>query len=348
MKSGMSNGHAYYIKNKYVFTDKSKKTKRQRKKDYMGKKNTITKQYMQDNAKFADICNFYLYDGKDVIKADDLEEKDVTELALPKKLQDIVSVEKVRDILKSCCMKTANGVTYLIIGIENQIDTHYAMVVRNMLYDALNYSSQVGACAKQHKKNKDTTGAEFLSGFIKEDVLIPVITLTIYWNLGRWDGARSLHEMFYVTDRRLLRYVPDYKLNLIVPDEIDDFEKFRTELGPLFEFISCADDGNKLKVALAEKGQHWEKLSDEAIDLLNICFDAKICLEKTGEKGEGRNVCKGIRELEEMRRAEGRAEGEERLSKLISQLCAEKKYEEVELVTSDAKHREKYFTLYNL
>ena len=51
----------------------------------MGKQNVILKKYMQDNVKFADICNYYLYDGKEVIKAEELEEKDVTELALPKK-----------------------------------------------------------------------------------------------------------------------------------------------------------------------------------------------------------------------------------------------------------------------
>lgn len=272
----------------------------------MGKANTVIKQYMQDNTKFADVCNYYLYDGKEVIKAEDLEEKDVTELALPKGLKGVAAVEKIRDILKSCCIKTAKGVTYLLIGIENQSDAHYAMVVRNMLYDALNYASQVDAHAKEHRKNKDVTGSEFLSGFAKEDRLTPVITLTIYWKLGRWDGARSLHEMLQVKDRRLLRFVSDYKLNLIVPEEIKSFEKFHSELGPLFEFISCADDGDELEVALMEHGTRWENMSFEAIQLLNECFDAKI--EIDNEKGAG-NVCKGIDELVARGEARGEARG---------------------------------------
>ena len=73
----------------------------------------------------------------------------------------------------------------------------------------------------------------------------------MYWNLGSWDGARSLHEMLSVKDKALLRYVPDYKLNLVVPGEIKDFEKFHSELGPLLEFISYADNGDKLEAALA-------------------------------------------------------------------------------------------------
>ena len=120
----------------------------------MGTANTITKQYMQDNVRFADVCNYFLYNGRQVIHPQDLVEKDVTELALPHGIKGIVSVEKIRDILKGCCIKTAYGITYLVIGIENQSDTHYAMSVRNMLYDALNYTSQVAACAKEHKKTK--------------------------------------------------------------------------------------------------------------------------------------------------------------------------------------------------
>ena len=34
---------------------------------------------------------------------------------------------------------------YAILGIENQNDIHYAMLVRNMLYDALAYSQQISA-----------------------------------------------------------------------------------------------------------------------------------------------------------------------------------------------------------
>ncbi|MBP3593585.1 MAG: transposase [Lachnospiraceae bacterium] len=274
----------------------------------MGKPNIITKRYMQDSARFADICNFFLYNGQQIIKPDDLVERDVTELALPKGHESAEAVEKIRDILKGCCVKTANGVTYLIIGIENQNDTHYAMVVRNMLYDALNYSSQVGAVAKQHRKKKDVTGAEFLSGFAKEDKLVPVITLTIYWNTGSWDGARSLHELLDVSDRNILNYVSDYKLNLIVPEEIEDFNKFETELGPLLEFINSAASGKKFTNAFETKRTRWESLSNEAIDLLNICLDAKLEIEKDLEKGVG-NVCKGLEEFWEMVRAEAEKQG---------------------------------------
>ena len=318
----------------------------------MGKPNIVTKQYMKDNARFADACNFFLFHGEQVIKPEDLAEKDVTELALPKGLNGAVAIEKVRDILKGCCVKTAGGVTYLIVGIENQADIHYAMVVRNMLYDALNYSSQVEACAKENRKNKEVSDAEFLSGFAKADTLHPVITLTIFWNYGAWGGARSLHEMFDVQDKAILDYVSDYKLNLIVPEEIKDFEKFKTELGPVLEFISDDGDGKRLKKALKEKEERWSVLGNEEVNLLNICLKAKLEISSDSGEGVGNKVCKGIIELQEMSKAEGKAEGEAsaeaRYSKLIDILCSKQQYEELQKVAASTELRKKYYEQYGI
>ena len=104
--------------------------------------------------------------------------------------------------------------------------------------------------------------------------------------------------MLEVKEKSILDFVSDYKLNLIVPEEIKDFEKFQTEVGPLLEFISYANSGKKLAKALQEKGSQWENMSSEAIDLLNVCINAKLKVNVT-EKGVG-NMCKGIDELVEM------------------------------------------------
>jgi hypothetical protein len=72
---------------------------------------------------------------------------------------------------------------------------------------------------------------------------------------------------------------------VIVPDEIEDFDKFKTEMGPLMEFINSAASGKKFTNAFETKRTRWENLSNEAIDLLNICLDAKLEIEKDLEKG---------------------------------------------------------------
>ena len=46
-------------------------------------------------------------------------------------------VQKVRDELKYLTAMTDERAAYVILGIENQDAVHYAMPVKNMVYDAL-------------------------------------------------------------------------------------------------------------------------------------------------------------------------------------------------------------------
>ena len=53
-----------------------------------------------------------------------------------------------RDILKKSC----KGMQYLLLGIENQSDIHYAMPIRNMIYDAIAYDEQLTSIRKKHRQ----------------------------------------------------------------------------------------------------------------------------------------------------------------------------------------------------
>jgi len=172
------------------------------------------------------------------------------------------------------------------------------------VYDAINYASQAEMIAKVHRKARDVKGAEFLSGFAKTDKLIPVVTITIYWNSGAWDGPRTLHEMFEVVDERITKYISDYKLNLIVPDEIEDFSKFTTELKNVFEFVGISNDKNELRQFC--KNEIGTEISCEAANFLNECFDAHIKTDNS--KGGKVKMCKGLEDWANESRAEGRAE----------------------------------------
>ena len=49
----------------------------------MGVKDTEGKQYLSNTRYFAELFNFLLYDGKPVIKANEIRELDTTELTVP-------------------------------------------------------------------------------------------------------------------------------------------------------------------------------------------------------------------------------------------------------------------------
>ena len=271
----------------------------------MGKQNTITKDYMSVPERFADCFNYYLFDGEQIIKAANLKPLDPTELAIIPEDSTDETVEKIRDLLKQCIVMQDNKATYLLLGIENQSDIHYALPVKNMNYDALNYGRQVSDIAKEHRKNRDIKDSgEFLSGFTKEDKLKPIITLTIYFGAEAWDGPRSLKEMFEEIDESIMRFVEDYKVHLIVPNEIQDFDKFATDFGKVMKYIAVSKD----KAALEElqNDEKFRSVDADSVRLLNACTNSNISIKEGDEKMD---MCSGLKALLEDKMDIGRQQG---------------------------------------
>ena len=85
---------------------------------------------------------------------------------------------KVFDVVK----KSANGVDYVILGLENQSKIHYAMPLRHMIGDAFSYLKEYKELEAKNKKYKNyKTKHEFLSKFQKTDRLHPIVTICIYY-----------------------------------------------------------------------------------------------------------------------------------------------------------------------
>ena len=272
----------------------------------MADKDTITKEYMQNKATFADAFNFFLYDGKDVIKPEQLRPLDTTAIALPYSDDGKPSpVQKYRDVLKMVTAMSDGNAAYLILGIENQSDIHYAMPVRNMPYDALQYAAQTDDIAKEHRRvnDKAQNSAEFLSGFYGNDKLLPVITLTILWNGDEWTAPRSLFDMLTVEDKSILRFMSDYKLNLISPAEISDNEldKLKTELRIALKCLKHSNDPDELASLVSKDAQFTDVSKDTAI-LLNDVAGFNIEIESGKERF---NMCKAIEGLQARAREEG-------------------------------------------
>ena len=73
----------------------------------MGKPDESTKVYMSDKNVFADVFNFFLYGGNDVIRAEDLETEDISSVINIFKSAgtDSEFVSRYRDILNSAVIK---------------------------------------------------------------------------------------------------------------------------------------------------------------------------------------------------------------------------------------------------
>lgn len=277
----------------------------------MGRADIVTKQYMEDNDVFADAFNYLLYGGQQVIQPEQLHILDVTEIEVPYGADKAaVPVQKARDELKYLTAMHDEKNAYIILGIENQTNVHYAMPVKNMVYDALQYAGQVRKAADSHKKAGDRTGhntGEYLSGFYKDDRLIPVITLVLFFSSEPWEGPMCLYDMLNSTDEAVLSMIDNYRIHLIAPNQLsdDDLRKFRTNLREVLEFIKYSKEKEKLN-QIIRNNSRYDRMDRKAAMVMEICTGSDL---KIAEKGEVVNMCQAILEMRMEERAAGREEG---------------------------------------
>lgn len=272
----------------------------------MGAADTVTKAYMRENTIFADAFNYLIYGGRRVIDPNSLKELDTTEIALPfgdDKADE--AVQKYRDILKSAVIKEDKDAAYVLLGIENQTDIHYAMPVRNLIYDALQYGKQVSDVSAKHRKESGNghNRGEYLSGFYKEDRLTPVITLVVHFGADAWDGPLSLHEMMSVDKPEIMQMVPDYRIQLIDPARMkpEDLMKFETSLREVMGYIKYSKDKEGMRTYMA--GNSRTMLERTAAQVIKAITNTPI---EIPEGLEEVNVCEAIEEMMKDSKAEGK------------------------------------------
>ncbi|MCD7882438.1 MAG: transposase, partial [Lachnospiraceae bacterium] len=282
----------------------------------MGAQDTVTRDYVNEADIFADAFNYLIFNGEQVVDAKTLQsldtslllnifggwendisekENDELEVAAPKKQRkkkkkSNEAVQRYRDAIKTASLKRDDHFAYMIFGIEAQTHIHYAMPVRNLVYDGLQYAAQVEQFRIRHdlSGNEGVTD-EFLSGLYRGDRLLPVITLVIYFGSKPWDGVLNLRDLLDVPDNRVLPFIQDYKVFLIEPAKMtdDDFDKFSTNLGKVLKFLQRSADKKKMDALLAEDDA-FKSLDRKAAMVIKNCANIDVDLEEC----EVTNMCK--------------------------------------------------------
>ena len=71
------------------------------------KADTITKDFLSDTTVFADVFNYYIYNGQQTILPQQLTERDTTEIVIPYGIDGAaVPIQKFRDVQNLCTIKT--------------------------------------------------------------------------------------------------------------------------------------------------------------------------------------------------------------------------------------------------
>ena len=152
------------------------------------------KKLFRDDGCFADICNYAVFQGKQIIKPEELvsRENDVSTL-MGKELLPM-ETKRYRDIVRKASI---NG-EYMIIGVEHQSTLNKNMIIRILNYDAQLYINQV------------ESGKE----------VRPVGSFVFYTGDKEWTYPKSLKESLKIPPE-MEKYINDWKLPVLELQKMD-------------------------------------------------------------------------------------------------------------------------------
>ena len=284
----------------------------------MGKTDLVVNQLMERKEIFADFINGMVFDGEQVLQPEKMELLSVNSGFIYEEDGKRKFVERRGDIRMKADMDTYS----LVIANENQSHVHYAMPVRTMLYDSLEYMKQVREIENEHKKEgKELSGDAYLSHFSKEDRLSPVMTTVFYCNTsGEWDGCQSLHEMLNLDDdsdsgNKVKDLVQDYRINLIQSKDFSKYKNFKTSLQQIFAMLNYNQDKKQLLGYMKEHEEEIARMDDLEKQAAWVLLGEQKRVEQLMAGREGKeelNMCQAIEELIQDGEARGQKLGIER------------------------------------
>lgn len=161
-------------------------------------KDAVEKTLEENNDVFSDIVNAFVYNGKQEVAAETLEQ------AVPR---SVYKADRKLRIQERDTAKYWKNTTFRIalFGVENQTEPEDDMPLRIIGYDGAAYRDQI-------YYEKDAQGRWRRN----KNPRYPVVTLVLYFGYEKhWDKALTLHEALKEIPEELQPYVSDYKINLI-------------------------------------------------------------------------------------------------------------------------------------
>ena len=203
-------------------------------------------------------------------------------------------------------MNWKNNAKLAVLTCENQAKIHYLMPIRNMLYDSLSYTDQAKHLWESHSKDqKMPSEEEFLSHFYKDDYLIPVITLVFYYGEKEWDAAIDLYDMFSPDNQilqniSLQKYISNYRINLIDGNNINDINRFQSDLQQIFGMLQCKKDKKKLQNYIQQNETYFKNIDMNTYQAFAELLHSEELMKKAAESAsrkERLDMCQALKEL---------------------------------------------------
>ena len=316
----------------------------------LGEKDILEKKLLMFNDVFADFVNGIMFDGKDVVKEDELV--DLSGWSHYKG-DDSKHRFQDRDVVK---LWKKENVVISLIGIENQDIPDEDMVFRVISYDGASYRTQLVE-KERRKRTKKTNKTNETD--LRIDIY-PVITFVIYYGEEEWKHETTLHKRLNL-DSELKHYVSDYSINLIDLKKLseDDINKFKKDFKLIADYMVKGSKHKADRIDLNHPEEVSElilRLTGEELPFEVECEEGGKNMEKFFEpmferaeaRGRAEGEARGRAEGEARGRAEGKTEGESCLARLISLLMSEGKNDKIKDVVENEVIRHGLYKEYGI
>lgn len=281
----------------------------------MAKKAAAVGQWMGNRRRFANLFNAKIFNGVQVIKPEELESVEgETHIVIKTKDGKKQEIHRYRDIT----MRWKGKMDLMLLACENQNKIHYAMPVRTMIYDGLSYVQQMKQMWDLRAESEEMTKDEFLSKFCKDDKICPVITLVFYFGEKEWDASLDLYGMFDIegilrTNDDLRKYIPNYTINLIDAERIENLEVFQKDIQMILGLLKCRKDKQMLRKYVDENQEFFNNVDMDTGMAISSFMNSDSIMNEIESLGKGGRVdmCKALEDWAAEEREEGRLEGKE-------------------------------------
>lgn len=315
----------------------------------MGKHDVPINIWLSDKERFADLYNGAVCDGEAFFQAEDLTQLDTKQnLTLRDQNNKDIHIQRFRDIT----MQATDGTRLILLACENQDKIHYAMPVREMLYDSLDYIEQMKNISKKNRAEKSYhNSAEFLSGFTKSDRLSPIIPLVFYYGDEEWNTNQDLHSLLDLsseTVERFKEYIPNYKINLIDARELAEKNCLHTDLQQILGMLKYKKDKANLLNYIHENQTFFENLDEDSYYAAKAFLGTDIQFKNPDHKGGTFDMCKALDDFYQDGVNEGVMQSEDCYRRLILKLSEEHKTELIIQTAHDPELLHRLYKEYNI
>ena len=162
--------------------------------------------------------------------------------------------------------------------------------------------------------------------FEKKDRLIPIISLVFYYGSEPWDGPVDLYDMFQLEGTKeeneiLEKYLPNYKINLVDAERLEDVEKFSDDLQVILTMLRYRDSKEELTDYINENKKFFQNVDYETSQAMKAFLNMKQISGEAEHKEEMIDMCKAIQEMYDDGVKDGIQKGVERGIAAVIRTC---------------------------